>query len=272
MKFLWAGFVSFLTCLPIGTSIAQGTNIIKLSREAAVKITSQSGNSSGSGFFIGDQTVLTCLHVVAKISRQGQTASVTIDPDLQVVLPSGETLSAAVVSVPTQPDPRPAVNDFALVKLNSKPTKSFSKITLATDNETPEVGDEVVFSGYPLAAPGMITHRGMVSGFDDARSLIFIEASINKGNSGGALLNMRGNAIGIVCNREGGISKELSDLTAYIDQAATHGSVQIQGVNTLQATKALIQTLDTYISTGIGYAHAIKFARDYIAQNPDVLK
>jgi len=40
------------------------------------------------------------------------------------------------------------------------------------------------------------------------------------------------------------------------------------GVDHLQASKAIIQTLDMYISTGIGYARSIKFVRDYIAKNP----
>jgi hypothetical protein len=111
----------------------------------------------------------------------------------------------------------------------------------------------------------------MVSGQDSATSLIFVQAPINKGNSGGALLNAQGHVIGIVSMREGGISRGLSELTKYIDQASSHGSVQIQGVDTLQATKAIVQTLDQYISTGIGYARAIKFAREYLAKNPGLL-
>jgi len=192
--------------------MAQGVSVIKLSRESGVKIISKAANSSGSGFFIGDQTILTCFHVVAKLEVQGQTIKWTIHPDIQVILPSGETINATVVSVPTLADSSPLQSDFALVKLNTKPTKDYSKIELAMDEETLDVGDEVVFSGYPLATPGMVTHRGMISGFDDTRSVLFIQASINKGNSGGAALNAQGHAIGIVSNREGGISQGLSDL------------------------------------------------------------
>ncbi len=67
--------------------------------------------------------------------------------------------------------------------------------------------------------------------------------------------------------REGGISRGLSNLTTYIDKTAPQGSVRIAGVDPLQATKAIIQTLDEYISTGIGYARAIKFAREYGDKN-----
>ena len=252
--------------------MAQSTTVLELSRTSGVLVVSQSGNSKGSGAFIGDQHVLTCFHVVAALSVQGSTVTWTLHPDLQVVLPSGETIGATVVSMPTQADASPLLQDFALVKLNSKPTKSFSKLQLAIEKEALTVGDEVVFSGYPLATPGMVTHRGMVSGFDSSSSLIFVQASVNKGNSGGALLNSRGHVVGIVSMREGGISQGLNELRVYIDKTSSQGTVQIMGVDPLQATRAIIQTLDDYISTGIGYARSIKFVRDYLGRNPGLLK
>ncbi len=118
----------------------------------------------------------------------------------------------------------------------------------------------------------MVTHRGMVSGFDGSSSLIFVQASINKGNSGGALLNNQGHVVGIVSMREGGISQGLKDLRVNIDKTSSQGSVQMMGVDPLQSTKAIIQTLDQYISTGIGYAHSVKFAREYLGKNPELLK
>ena len=61
-------------------------------------------------------------------------------------------------------------------------------------------------------------------------------------------------------------------LQVYIDKTSSQGSVQIMGVDPLQATRAIIQTLDKYISTGIGYARSIKFAREYLGKNPGLLK
>ena len=245
--------------------------MISLSRDSGVKLVSQSGNSGGSGFFVGDQLVLTCFHVVAALSAQDSSINWSLYPDLEAVLPSGETIGATVVSVPTQEDPSPLTQDFAFVKLKSKPSKTIPKIQIASDTEVPEVGNEVVFSGYPLATPGMVTHRGMVSGFDSSSSLIFVQASINKGNSGGGLLNSQGHVVGIVSMREGGISQGLSALRVYIDKTSSQGNVRIMGVDPLQATKAIIQTLDEYISTGIGYARSIRFAREYLAKNKNIL-
>jgi S1-C subfamily serine protease len=272
MRFFWFAILCVISCLSVSEAMAQETNLLELSRSSGVKLISQSGNSSGSGFFIDDQHVLTCFHVVAALSVKDKTVTWTIYPDIQVVLPSGETIGGTVMLVPTQSDPAPLVHDFAIVKLNRKPSKQFSKVDLASDKETVKIGDDVAFSGYPLATPGMVTHRGMISGFNDSASLIFVQASINKGNSGGALLNSHGHAVGIISMREGGISQGLGELNVYIDQTASHGSVQIMGVDPLQATKAIIQTLDQYISTGIGYARSISFVREYISKNPQLMK
>jgi hypothetical protein len=54
----------------MGDPIAQGINVLELSRDSAVMLVSQTGNSKGSGFFVGDQYVLTCFHVVAALSVQ----------------------------------------------------------------------------------------------------------------------------------------------------------------------------------------------------------
>jgi len=247
-------------------------NMLELSRESTVMIVSKSSNSKGTGFLIGDEYVMTCFHVVAALSAQGANINWSLHRDIQVILPSGEAIDGTVISVPTQADATPLIQDFALLKLKAKPAKSFQTVQLASEKEDLKVGDDLVFSGYPLATPGMVTHRGMVSGFDKSGSLIFLQAAINKGNSGGALLNGQGHVVGIISMREGGISQGLGELQVYIDKTSKQGTVQIMGVDPLQATKAIIQTLDQYISTGIGYARSIKFARDFLSNHPGVMK
>jgi hypothetical protein len=227
--------------------MAQGTTVLELSRQSTVKLVSQTGNSSGTGFFFrhcrrnSHRYLLTCFHVVAALSVQGPTVNWCLYPDLKAELPTGETIDGAVVTPPTQADPSPLTQDFAVVKLQRKPQPVIPKLELAAEQERIEVGSEIVFSGFPLTTPGMVTHRGMVSGFDQARTLIFIQASINKGNSGGAALNSEGRVVGIISVREGGISQGLSELKVYIDhQTASQGSVRIMGVDALQATKAIV--------------------------------
>jgi hypothetical protein len=45
----------------------------------------------------------------------------------------------------------------------------------------------------------------------------------------------------------------------------------MMGVDPLQSTMAIVQTLDQYISTEIGYARSIRFVREYIEKNPKLL-
>lgn len=268
--------VATLTCWLLWFSAVEAKevkmNMLGLSHDSTVMIMSMAGNSKGTGFLVGDEYIITCFHVVAGLSVQGTSINWNLHPDLQVMLPSGDVIGGTVISVPSQNDVTPLTQDFAIVKLGTKPTKSLQIVQLASEKELLDVGDNVVFSGYPLATPGMVTHRGIVSGFDKSGSLIFLQAAINKGNSGGALLNDQGHVVGIVSMREGGISQGLAELQVHIDKTSKHGSVQIMGVDPLQATKEIIQTLDQYISTGIGYAKSIKFARDYLSRHPALMK
>jgi len=199
-------------------------------------------------------------------------AQVAILQDLKITMPSGETIDGDVVSTPTDQEQEPLYYDFAFVKLRHKPTKGFAKVQLASEAEQPHLGDDVAFSGYPLEAPGMVTHRGMVSGFNDGRDIIFVEAPINKGNSGGALLSKDGHVVGLISMREGGINQGLANLREQIIASSRNMTVRFAGVDTLGATRSLIDTLDEYISTGIGYARSIQFARSYMQKHPELFK
>ena len=267
----WTMFVLVCSgCLCLrGQSLASLT----LSHDSTVKITSQPANSSGSGFFIGGRTVITCFHVISVLSHPRPEAThYEIDGDIQVTFPSGEMIRGDVVSLPTDQDSAPLQFDFAVIRLDHYPDKRAVKAVLANADEKPKLGDDVVFSGYPLATPGMVTHRGMVSGMDDAQTLIFVEAPINRGNSGGALIDSEGHVIGLISMKEGGISPQLEGLRTYIKATAGSGQVRIMGVDPLQSTNAIIDTLDQYISTGIGYARSIRFARDYLEKHPEMMK
>lgn len=271
-RILLSAAIVVMALAPTGRAMAQ-SDPLKQSRGATVRLTSKSGQSSGTGFFISDQVVMTCFHVVSAIERNGDQIKWTIYQDIEVVLPTGEAVPGTIASVPTQADASPLINDFAIVKLSRKPKTPIQPLQLAKSNgDEIEVGNEVFFSGFPLAVNGMVTHRGMVSGFEATRSLIFVQSSINKGNSGGALLNSDGQVIGIVSMREGGISQGLADLNKHIEKTSSQGGVLIMGVDPLQATKAIVQTLDNYISTGIGYAWNIRFARQFLEKNPQLTK
>jgi V8-like Glu-specific endopeptidase len=236
------------------------------SRKSCVKVISKQGNSSGTGFFVANDVVATCFHVIAHISLDSlKNINFNVFQDLQIVTEDGDTVSVTCISYPSNQFPEPLFQDFALLRTNKIVT---NKDILRLSSDTSQsVGDPILFSGYPLGTPTMVTHFGTISGITKDKSIICIEAPTNKGNSGGALIDKTGAVIGIVSMREGGISVGLQNYLNQISQTEKMGSVQLMGIDPLQATKETIRVLDTYISTGIGYARSIKYLANYMIRH-----
>ena len=140
----------------------------------------------GSGVVISeDGLILTNLHVV-----QGASS-------LRVTFADGFESSAQVVSV--QPD-----NDLAVLRALQLPD-DLQPATLAGSGQL-QPGDEVVAVGFPFGI-GPSVSAGVVSGLNREfrtedrtlmRGLIQADAAANPGNSGGPLVNMAGEVVGIV--------------------------------------------------------------------------
>ena len=147
----------------------------------------------GEGFGIGsgvvvnaDAEVLTALHVI-----KGAT-------EIQVAFADGTRTAAAVVNV----DPE---RDIAVLTPAVLPNLVLPA-TLGSSSAM-RVGDEVFAVGNPLGLVGSLS-AGVVSGFDrdfmpegreaPLRGLIQFDAAVNPGNSGGPLLDRRGQVVGIV--------------------------------------------------------------------------
>jgi hypothetical protein len=117
----------------------------------------------------------------------------------------------------------------------------------------------------------MVTQKGMVSGAEKDLPFIIVQAPMNRGNSGGALLDGHGDVVGIVSNREGGLSPALSALSSQLANSAKSGSVKLAGGDNIQSTQSLIQTLNEYISPAIGYARRVGPLDAYIRSHAEVL-
>ncbi len=138
------------------------------------------GMALGSGFVItSDGYVVTNNHVVEHAE------------EVKVRFQNGENYDAKVIGT----DPK---TDLALLKIKSD--KSFPHVDF-TKTEA-KVGDYVMAVGNPFGLGGTVT-RGIVSArgrdigsgpYDD---FLQIDASINKGNSGGPTFNLDGEVVGI---------------------------------------------------------------------------
>jgi serine protease Do len=136
----------------------------------------------GSGVIVRrDGTILTNFHVVDGAEQ------------IKAELTNHSVLDAKVVG-------SDAPSDLAVLKINGK---DLDALTLG-DSDRVRVGDIALAIGNPLGVgqtvtAGIISAKGRATGLSDGTFEDFLQtdAAINQGNSGGALINIRGEVVGI---------------------------------------------------------------------------
>ena len=152
--------------------------------------TGEEGQGQGSGFLVDDEYVVTNEHVVT-----GADAV-----DLQYI--NDDWTGTHLVGTDVY-------SDLAVLQVDHAPDGA---TPLAVTDERPVVGQEVLAVGNPFGLEGSMS-QGIVSGVDrtlDApdrpfsfANVVQTDAAVNPGNSGGPLVNMDGEVIGVV-NAGGG--------------------------------------------------------------------
>ena len=138
---------------------------------------------TGTGFVVSAEGYLvTCAHVIQGADQ--------IDVQIQ-----GKTCSATVVAVE-------ADDDLALLKIDAA---GLTALVLA-DSSQVRLGEEVRAIGFPLSnvlGNGIKVTRGIVAGIvdrDEGRRFQ-IDAAVNPGNSGGPVVNGRGQVLGVASSK-----------------------------------------------------------------------
>jgi len=210
----------------------------------------QFGQSLGSGFFISaDGYVVTNNHVVDKAS------------EVEVTMDDGKTFDAKVIGT----DPK---TDLALLKVEGS---DFPYVRLASQKA--RIGDWVVAIGNPFGLGGTVTagivsaqHRDIGAGpYDD---FIQIDASVNKGNSGGPTFNLSGEVVGVntaIFSPSGGnVGIAFAIPASTVDQIVTSlkdkGSVTrgFIGVQMQPVTKEIAEAIGLKEAKGALVAEALK--------------
>lgn len=141
----------------------------------------------GSGFMISDKQLITAAHVVQVAEK------------VSVQFLDGETIPAKVISAYSNAD-------VALVEL-IWPKKDIIPLKLG-DSDHVEIGEQVFVVGAPYGL-GHSLSSGYISGIikdtEDKNPFtkseyLQTDAAINTGNSGGPMMNMKGEVVGIVSN------------------------------------------------------------------------
>jgi serine protease Do len=135
----------------------------------------------GSGLIISDNGyIVTNAHVIEQAD------------EIAVSLSNGETINAEIIGT----DPK---TDIALIKIEQKDLVA----AILGDSDQVRVGQFVIAAGNPFGLSASIT-SGIVSakgrsnvGIADYEDFIQTDASINQGNSGGPLVNLDAEVIGI---------------------------------------------------------------------------
>ena len=168
-----------------------------------IEATSDQAGSQGSGVVVdGRGYIVTNNHVISEAAINPAKFKMT------VVFNDGSEVPANLVGR----DPK---TDLAVLKVDNVDNLSVAKLG---DSEKLQVGEEVIAAGAPLGLRSTVTH-GIISALNRPLPLsgdgsdtdtvidgVQTDASINHGNSGGPLINMNAEVIGI--NTAG---KSLSD-------------------------------------------------------------
>ncbi len=168
----------------------------------------------GSGFIISaDGYILTNNHVVAKSNG------------IFVTLTSGKEYKAKIIGT----DPR---TDVALIKIDAK---DLTPLPIG-DSESLKKGQWVLAIGSPFGLDSTVT-SGIVSAINrdtgDYLPFIQTDVAVNPGNSGGPLINLSGEVVGVnsqIISQSGGfmgisLAIPIDEAMRVVDQLKAHGKV-----------------------------------------------
>ena len=135
--------------------------------------------SSGTGFYVSNTGhIISNYHVVEGCN----TVKLTF---------KGKEVSADVLAVDK-------MNDLAILKADLTPSKVYSVAT-----EDVSLLEDIIIAGYPLGkkvSAAIKTSKGSITalaGYGDNYSEFQTDAALNQGNSGGPIMNQKGNVVGV---------------------------------------------------------------------------
>lgn len=218
---------------------------------------SQTEESAGTGMILtADGLIMTNRHVVpAGTTKVSVTLSDgTVFDNVKVVGRTGDSDSL----------------DVAFLQIQDTRGKTLTPVTLG-DSAAVKVGDSVVAIGNALGQFQNTVTSGIISGYgrslqasasdgsssENLDDLFQTDAAINEGNSGGPLVNLDGQVIGMNTalasdSQSIGFAIPINDLTGLIDSVKSSGKLQrpYLGVLYVPITNDVKQQYDLSVSNG----------------------
>ena len=157
---------------PANNPIPDYADLVERVMPSIVMIRTDAG--TGSGFFVSAQgDILTNYHVI----RDGTRITVT---------PRGGVPTSAMLK------DYDSTNDVALLKVNVSKASPYLRISATL----PRQGEAVIAVGNPRGYEGTVSN-GIISAFRQNNTWIQFTAPISPGSSGGALINLKGEVVGM---------------------------------------------------------------------------
>lgn len=170
--------------------------------------------------------------------------------------------------------------DYIYLKMSEPEFKGRHVFEFLDSNDSMLVGESAVFLGFPFGMKHLTSHVGFISSIHNRNSVkvIQIDGSVNGGNSGGPLLEIKtGKVAGIVTRSVTGlIEEQFRNLLNALkqNQKALDGAksvMRIGSIDPIQAISAsqaameqIARDLHRSANVGIGYAYSIEYIRDAI--------
>ncbi len=186
-----------------------------ISRVSPHTVRIQTEKNEGTGFFIdGKELILTNSHVVG------------LAETVQINYQDNSSTTASVIG---------RAKDIDIALLKAYQPKDLSNPIAFCYGGYPEVGEDVIAIGNPIGLGTTIT-KGIVSGLRGSgiTKQIQTDTSVNPGNSGGPLINYRGEIIGVVTSKIGGIGIENIAFAIPTEQAIDSLGIDVESTNAEQ--------------------------------------
>jgi len=242
-------------------------DLIKLTKPAIVQIgipaKDETGkeifDGKGSGFLVSSEGhVVTCSHVIENL----QTPYVAFElGNFQL-----SYYRTTIIN-----DDGKENKDFAILKIDQIDISTLPTPLKLGNISGVEVGNEALFFGYPLKVIKITVHKAMLSaiGADILMpnvNILQIDGSVNNGNSGGPLVDLNGNVIGIITKKYSEFDRMLSGILALGPMKGVSIGNSKRSLDVGETFYKILTLMKSHVNVGIGHAFSIEYAKNKLAE------
>jgi|SRR3989344_253932 len=158
--------------------------------------------------------------------------------------------------------------DFAIIKIEKQ---NLGFLPLGDFNSN-NIGDEVIFLGFPLQVVKVTAHKGMISAMGQDvlpkvnLNIFQIDGSVNNGNSGGPVVNKDGIVIGIVTSKYLEFNEELEKILKLGKMTGISIGSQQGSIDIGESFFNIVNLMRSHINVGIGHAFSIEYAKSFLSE------